>query len=148
MRHDATFPFKRSASRAPFAKTKQSCGILRQNTKGKAWEVEERFHCGCVWAVVMSWLEWGTVLHRFGCLNTWVPAGGAVRRRVGGAALLEEVCQQGLALYNSPSFQFTLSTLCLRLRMESLSFLLLSPCLPPVAKSLPMRGSCLSGAVN
>lgn len=81
MRHDATFPFKRSASRAPFAKTKQSCGILRQNTKGKAWEVEERFHCGCVWAVVMSWLEWGTVLHRFGCLNTWVPAGGAVRRK-------------------------------------------------------------------
>lgn len=147
MRHGATFLFKRSTGSAPFAKTKQSCEMLRQRTKRKSLgdgRISLQMCLGCSDAVAGM----GTVLHRLGCWNTWVPAGGAVWGRVSGTALLEEVCQQGLALYNSPSFRFTLSTLCFRLRMESLSFLLLSPCLPPVAMSLPMRGSCLSGAVN
>lgn len=44
----------------PFAKMDQSCDILRQTIDmEKAWEMKEQFHCRCVWAVVMSWLEWG-----------------------------------------------------------------------------------------
>lgn len=54
---------------------------------------------------------------RLKCMNAWVPGDGPIWEKLGGVALLEEICHWGQALmFQKAHFQFVLSTSRMRFK--------------------------------